>query len=320
MLVAAPAGYGKTTLLGDWVAQCGCAAAWLSLDEGDNDPARFLSYLMAALQTLDSDVDQTIVAALQSPQPAALADCLPVLVNQLDNVGQPFVLVLDDYHLITSPEIHQTLTFLLDHQPRPMRLVIATRKDPLLPLARLRARGQLLELRQADLRFTTEEAAAFLQQSMGIALSSEDVTSLAGRTEGWIAGLQMAALSLRDKADVSRLIAAFGGSHEYIVDYFAAEVLAQQPAPLRAFLLQTSILDRLCGDLCEAVTGQTPGQSTLEQLHHANLFVVPLDGERGWYRYHHLFRELLRKQLQHEPDINLPSCIAGPASGVKHTP
>ncbi len=306
ILIAAPAGYGKTTLLGNWVAQCGGAVAWLSLDEADNDPVRFLTYLIAAVQTIEAQFGQDIMTGLRSPQPPALEDWLPVLVNQLDSIGQPFVLILDDYHLITSPAIHQILAFLLDHQPPQMRLAIATRKDPPLPLSRLRARRQLIELRQADLRFTTAETMAFLQQEMGVTLAVEDVAALAGRTEGWIAGLQMAALSLRDKADVSRLIAAFGGSHEYIVDYFAGEVLARQPESLKAFLLRTSILDHMCGELCEAVTGQSDGQHTLEQLQHANLFVVPLDNERGWYRYHHLFRELLRKQLQYEAADSLP--------------
>jgi len=306
ILIAAPAGYGKTTLLCDWVAHCGCAVAWLSLDEGDNDPARFLTYLISAVQTIDANFGRDIVTALQSPQPAALADWLPVLINQLDDISKPFVLVLDDYHLLTAPEIHQTLTFLLDHQPPQLHLAIATRKDPPLPLSRLRARGQLIELRQADLRFTPEETAAFLQHDMGVTISSADVATLANRTEGWIAGLQLAAFSLRDKADVSRLIRAFGGSHEYLVDYFAGEVLAQQPEPLKTFLLQTSILDRMCGDLCEAVTGQTHGQHLLEQLYHTNLFVVPLDTERVWYRYHQLFRELLRKQLQHEAAEQIP--------------
>ena len=215
-----------------------------------------------------------------------------------------FVLVLDDYHLITTPAIHQVLTFLLEHQPAQMHLVIATRKDPPLPLPRLRARDQLVELRQADLRFTSEETSAFLRRVTGAELSTEDVRALVGHTEGWIAGLQMAALSLRNRDDVSRLIAAFGGSHEYIVDYFAAEVLDQQPESIKNFLLQTSILDRLYGSLCDAVTGQANGQHTLEQLQQANLFVVSLSDDRCCYRYHHLFRDLLLKQLQQEqPDI-----------------
>ena len=305
-LIAAPAGYGKTTLLSAWSAACGQPVAWLSLDDGDNDPTRFLMYLVAAVQAIEANLGQDILASLQSPQPSVIEDWLPVLVNRLDNIARPFVLVLDDYHVMTTPAIHQALTFLLEHQPPHMHLAITTRKDPPLPLARLRARGQLTELRQADLRFTFEETTAFLQQAMGTPLSQKDVASLVSRTEGWIAGLQMAALSLRDREDVSRLIAAFGGSHEYIVDYFAAEVLAQQPGPLKTFLQQTSILDRLCGPLCDAVTGQTAGQQTLEQLRQANLFVIPLDSERSWYRYHHLFRDLLHKELQHERPESVP--------------
>jgi LuxR family maltose regulon positive regulatory protein len=305
-LIAAPAGYGKTTLLSAWAAGCGQPVAWLSLDDRDNEPARFLAYLIAAIQTIEADLGQDILPALRSSQSSTLANWLPVLVNQLDTIARPFVLVLDDYHLITTPEIQQALTFLLEHQPPQMHLAIATRKDPPLPLPRLRARGQLTELRQADLRFTAEETTAFLQRGMGVELSTEDVAALVSRTEGWIAGLQMAALSIRDRAGVSRLIAAFGGSHEYIVDYFAAEVLDQQPEPIKTFLLQTSILDRLYGSLCDAVTGQAGGQRTLAQLQRANLFVVPLDNDCCWYRYHHLFRDLLRKQLQQEQPENLP--------------
>jgi LuxR family maltose regulon positive regulatory protein len=227
ILIAAPAGYGKTTLLTTWAAKCGQSVAWFSLDDRDNDPARFLTYLVGAIQTVEANLGQEVLPVLQSPQPSAIEHWLPVLINQLDNIARPFVLVLDDYHLITASEIHQALTFLLEHQPPQMRLAIATRKDPPLPLPWLRARGQLTELRQADLRFTAEEAAPFLRRRMRVELSTEDVVALVSRTEGWIAGLQMAALSLRDKEDVSRLIAAFGGSHEYIVDYFAAEVLVQ---------------------------------------------------------------------------------------------
>ncbi len=306
ILVAAPAGYGKTTLLSSWAIGCGLPVAWLSMDEGDNDPARFLTYLIAAIQTIGSQLGQDILSALQSSQSPLIADWLPVLVNQLDNLVEPFVLVLDDYHLMTTPAIHQALTFLIEHQPPQMHFAVATRKDPPLPLPRLRARGQLLELRQADLRFTSEETSAFLRHGMGVTLSPEDVDALISRTEGWIAGLQMAALSVQNRPDASRLIATFGGSHDYIVDYFAAEVLAQQPGPLQTFLRQTSILDRLCGSLCDAVTQQIGGQHTLEQLQRANLFVVPLDSERGWYRYHHLFRDLLRKQLQQEQPESLP--------------
>jgi LuxR family maltose regulon positive regulatory protein len=306
ILVAAPAGYGKTTLLSSWVTSCAQPVAWYSIDDRDNEPTRFLAYVITALQTIAADVGQDILSALQSSQSAAIADWLPMLVNQLDNIATPFVLVLDDYHLITTPAIQQALTFLLEHQPAQMHVVIATRKDPALPLPRLRARDQLVELRQADLRFTTVETAAFLRRATGTELSTEDIRALVGHTEGWIAGLQMAALSLRNREDVSRLIAAFGGSHEYIVDYFAAEVLDQQPEPIKNFLLQTSVLDRLHGPLCDAVTGQADGQHTLEQLQHANLFVVPLDSDCCWYRYHHLFRDLLRKQLQQEHPAMMP--------------
>jgi LuxR family transcriptional regulator, maltose regulon positive regulatory protein len=303
ILVAAPPGYGKTTLVSSWATSCGQPVAWVSLDERDNEPMRFLKYLIAALQTIEANLGQDILAAVQASPSATITDWLPVLVNQLDNIATSFVLVLDDYHLITTPAIQQALAFLLEHQPAQMHLVIATRKDPPLPLPRLRARGQLVELRQADLRFTPEETSAFLRRVTGNKLSAEDVSTLVTRTEGWIAGLQMAALSIREREDVARLITTFGGSHEYIVDYFAAEVLVQQPEPIKNFLLQTSILDRLCGPLCNAVTGQAGGQQTLEQLQRANLFVVPLDSEHAWYRYHHLFRDLLRKQLrQEQPD------------------
>ncbi len=303
IFVAAPPGYGKTTLVSSWARGCGQPVAWLSLDERDNEPTRFLAYLIAAIQTIEANLGQDTLAAVQASPSAAITEWLPILVNQLDNISPSFVLVLDDYHLITTPAIHQALTFLLEHQPAQMHVVIATRKDPPLPLPRLRARGQLIELRQADLRFTFEETSAFLWRVAGAELSTEDVSALVSRTEGWIAGLQMAALSIREREDVARLISTFGGSHEYIVDYFAAEVLTQQPEPIKNFLLQTSVLDRLCGSLCDAVTGQTGGQHTLEQLQRANLFVVPLDSEHAWYRYHHLFRDLLRKQLQHEqPD------------------
>jgi len=306
ILVAAPPGYGKTTLVGSWATGCGQPVAWLSIDERDNEPTRFLAYLIAAVQTIEATLGQDILSAVQSSQSSAIADWLPVLVNQLDNITSSFVLVLDDYHLITTPAIHQALTFLLEHQPAQMHVVIATRKDPPLPLPRLRARSELVELRQADLRFTPEETSIFLRRATTAELSADDVSILVSHTEGWIAGLQMAALSLRNRENVSRRIAAFGGSHEYIVDYFAAEVLEQQPEPIKNFLLQTSILDRLYGSLCDAVTGQTDGQRTLEQLQQANLFVVSLSDDRCCYRYHHLFRDLLLKQLEQEQSKIVP--------------
>jgi LuxR family maltose regulon positive regulatory protein len=311
-LVSAPAGFGKTTLVSAWVRavrEPPLRAAWLSLDEGDNDPARFLAYLAAALQTVGVQVDEDV---------AATEAFLTALVNQANDVA-PFLLVLDDYHFITAQPVHDALTFFLDHLPGAMHLVIATRADPPLPVARLRGRGQLTELRLADLRFTPDEAALFLGQAMGLRLTAEDVAALAARTEGWIAGLQMAALSLQGKDDVSRFVAAFTGSNRYILDYLLEEVLRREPEQVQDFLLQTSILDRLCAPLCDALleSGESArlrraqssrqrihaSQSTLERLEHANLFIVPLDDRREWYRYHRLFADLLRQRLdQTYPD------------------
>ncbi len=303
-VVSAPAGYGKTTLLSAWAAACECPFAWLSLDEGDNDPARFLAYLVAAVQAIEQTFGEEILTLLQTPQSAKIDELLPMLINQLDEIAGPYVLVLDDYHLVSSAEIHRSMAFILDHQPQAMHVVIATRMDPPLPTAQLRARGQLTELRQADLRFTDEEARAFLHQRIGVKIAACDVDILIDRTEGWIAGLQLAALSMRGREDVSRFIARFGDSHEYIVDYFASEILARQPDSVKIFLMKTSVLEQLCGSLCNALTGQSEGQQTLELLREANLFVFPLDNERCWYRYHNLFGGLLRKQLQQElPEI-----------------
>jgi LuxR family transcriptional regulator, maltose regulon positive regulatory protein len=305
-LIAAPAGFGKTTLLSAWVTSRMQPASWLTLDEGDNDPSRFFTYLVAAAEKIEANTGGGIIGALQSPQQPALEEWFPSLVLLFDAIPRQFVLLLDDYHLISSPKIHKAITFLIEHQPPQMHLVIATRKDPPLPIPLLRSRRQLVELRQTDLRFTGEEAARFLEMETEVALSDEDIASLTTRTEGWVAGLQMAALSLKDKEDAPRLISNFSGGHEYIMDYFASEVLAKQPEPSTTFLLQSSILDRLCGPLCEAVTGQTSGQHTLEQLQQANLFIVPMDNQRTWYRYHHLFRDLLRKQLQQEASQIIP--------------
>jgi LuxR family maltose regulon positive regulatory protein len=307
-LITAPAGFGKTTLLSAWVTGCDLPVAWLTLDEGDNEPLQLIAYLITAIGKIEANPSLDIIKSLQSPQHPALAELLPVMVSQIGDISRPFVLALDDYHLINSPEIHQALTFIIEHQPPQMHLLIATRKDPPLPIPLLRSRGQLVEVRQADLRFTAEETDVFMKATLGADLSPDDVASLASRTEGWVAGLQMAMLSIQGKKDVSRRIASFSGGHEYIVDYFISEVLAQQPEELRTFLLQTSILDRLCGLLCDAVTGQAGGQQTLERLQRANLFVVNLDSDRTWFRYHHLFKDLLTKQLQQEmPEIVLES-------------
>ena len=298
-LISAPAGFGKTTLVGEWVAGCNQPVAWLSLDEGDRDPARFLMYLVAALQTIRADLGDGIRELLQSPQPPPIESILTDLLNQISTLPQNFLLVLDDYHVIDSTAIDHALAFLLDHQPLQMHLVIATREDPDLPLARLRAKGQLTELRAADLRFTPSEAAEFLNQVMGLKLSFGNIAALETRTEGWIAGLQLAALSMQGYQDTASFIESFTGSHRFVMDYLVEEVLHQQPERVQTFLLRTSILNRLCGALCDAVLldPSTSGQETLEYLERANLFMIPLDSERRWYRYHHLFADLLRQRL-----------------------
>ena len=302
-LISAPAGFGKTTLLGEWLAGHDRPAAWLSLDGGDNDPSRFLSYLVAALQTIAENIGEGVLGVLVSPQPPPAESVLTSLLNEIATIEVDFVLVLDDYHVIDTTPVDDALTFLIEHLPPRMHLVIATREDPHLPLARLRVRGQLTELRAADLRFAPEEAAEFLNQIMGLNLSAENIAALETRTEGWIAGLQLAALSMRGREDVPGFIRAFAGDNRYIVDYLVEEVLQRQPERMRSFLLQTSILDRLNGSLCDAVTDQEEGSVLLETLERGNLFVVPLDDKRHWFRYHHLFADVLFAHLRAEqPD------------------
>jgi LuxR family maltose regulon positive regulatory protein len=301
-LISAPAGFGKTTLLSEWIADCSRPVAWLSLDEGDTQAARFLTYLVGALQTAFPNIGAGEMRALQSQQPLAVEPILAGLVNEIAGLPNEFILVLDDYHLVDAPTIDLALAFLLEHMPEQMHLVIATREDPHLPLARLRASGQLTEVRVGDLRFTNLEAAAFLNEVMGLKVSGEDVAALEKRTEGWIAGLQLAAISMQGRQDVSGFIKSFTGSHHFVLDYLVEEVLQQQPEHLQDFLLKTSILDRMCGPLCDTVVGENgrpfaTGQETLEYIEHANLFIIPLDNERRWYRYHHLFGELLRQRL-----------------------
>ncbi|HVU68300.1 MAG TPA: LuxR C-terminal-related transcriptional regulator [Ktedonobacteraceae bacterium] len=296
-LISAPAGFGKTTLVTAWAEAIKRPVAWLSLDEGENDPTRFLIYLIAAVQTIEPTSGAGVLRALQSNQPPPSEALLTALLNDLASVKEPFVLILDDYHVIETQAVDLALTSLVEHLPPHMHLVVTTRSDPHLPLARLRARGHLSELRAADLRFTSSEAAAFLTQVMGLVLSAQDIARLSERTEGWIAGLQFAALSLQGHQDVPGFIQAFAGDHRYIVDYLLQEVLQRQPAPLRTFLLQTSILDRLSGPLCDAVTGQEEGSARLEALERGNFFIVPLDDRRHWYRYHHLFAEVLAAHL-----------------------
>ena len=299
-LISAPAGFGKTTLVSECVAGCERPVAWLSLDEGDNDPTRFLVYFVAALQTIAVNIGKGVLGVLQSPQRPPTESILTALLNEIATAPDNFVLVLDDYHVIDSKHIDSALTFLLEHLPPQMRLVIATREDPDLPLARLRAGDQLTELRVTDLRFTPCEAGEFLNQVMGLNLSSEDIAALENRTEGWIAGLQLAAISMQGQKDVTSFIKSFTGSHHFVMDYLVEEVLQLQSESVQTFLLRTSILNRLCGSLCDAVLldHSASGQETLESLEHANLFIVPLDNERRWYRYHHLFADLLRQRLQ----------------------
>ncbi len=303
-LVSAPAGFGKTTLVSEWLAGCALQAAWLSLDEGDNDPTRFMIYFVAALQMIAPNIGEGVLAVLQSPQPAPTEMMLTALLNEISVIPGNFALVLDDYHVIDSKPIDAALTFLLEHLPSRMHLVITTREDPQLPLARLRVRDQLTDLRAADLRFSPGEAAAFLNQGMGLNLSAEDVDALEARTEGWIAGLQLAALSMRGRDDMAQFVRAFAGDNHYIVDYLVEEVLRRQPQKVRSFLLQTAILDRLNGPLCDAVTGQEGGSERLEALERGNFFVVPLDDKRHWFRYHRLFAEVLSAHLLAEqPDL-----------------
>jgi LuxR family maltose regulon positive regulatory protein len=298
-LVSASAGFGKTTLVSEWLAVCGRPATWLSLDEGDNDLTRFLSLLVTALKTIEVNIGEGVFSALQSPQPPSIESILTFVLNEINTVTDDFILVLDDYHVIDAKTIDHALTFLLEHMPPHMHLVIITREDPNLPLARLRVRAQLTEIRVADLRFNSFEAAGFLNQVMGLSLSSEDINALETHTEGWIAGLQLAAISMQGHIDAAGFIQSFNGSHHFVLDYLVEEVLQQQSESVQTFLLCTSILDRLCGPLCDAVLldSSASGQETLKYLERANLFVVPLDNDRRWYRYHHLFADLLRQRV-----------------------
>ena len=306
LLISAPAGFGKTTLLVDWMASLQTSSdkpvrgAWLSLDPADNDPARFWRYLVAALRTALPGIGEDALAMLGDSQTPPVEMLLTTVVNDLGAAEVEVVLLLDDYHVIDAPAVHEGMTFLLAHLPPHVHLVLASRVDPPLPLARLRARGDLVEVRAADLRFTAEEASAYLNDVMGIGLAPDDVQALEGRTEGWIAALQLAALSMTGRHDVSQFIAGFTGDDRYVVDYLVEEVLQRLPADLQQFLLHTSVLDRMTGTLCDAVTGQSGGRAALERLDRDNLFVVPLDDRRHWYRYHHLFADVLRGRLLDE--------------------
>ena len=308
VVVSAPAGFGKTTVISDWVAtgthsDRDVGVAWLSLDEGDNDLARFLTYLVLAVRATSSQVGEQMLARLRSAEPVPTDEVLTTVLNEVAELPHDVVLVLDDFHVIDSEEVDQAMVFLIENLPPQLHVVIATREDPRMPLARWRARGVLSELRAADLRFTLAETTEFLRTVMGLDLLPEDVASLEARTEGWIAGLQLAGLHLQGRADPAEAVRSFAGSHRFVFDYLVEEVLAHLTDQERRFLLQTSILDRMTADLCEVVTGQRASALMLERLERANLFVVALDDRRHWYRYHHLFAEVLRVRLHAEhPD------------------
>jgi ATP/maltotriose-dependent transcriptional regulator MalT len=310
-LVAAPPGFGKTTLLCEWIQSTASNPhpprfAWLSLDEDDNDPARFWRYFTAALRDLGAGTGTGVMSLPRPRRTRRVEALLTPLINDLSSLRAHSVLVLDDYHLVETPEIHSGITFLLDHLPPTFHLVILSRMDPPLPLARLRARGQLVELRAPDLRFSPEETAAFLNEQMGLNLTPKQIAALDARAEGWIAGLQLAALSMRGRQDVDGFVNAFAGSNRFVLDYLAEEVLQRQTSEIQTFLLQTSILDQMNGSLGDAVTGRTDSAQVLAELEKANLFVVPLDDSRQWYRYHHLFADLLKSRLQQLESEQVP--------------
>lgn len=306
-LISAPPGFGKTTLLAEWIPHSPHCVTWLTVDEDDNAPERFWSYFIAAIRKLDATLGERAATLLAEQPPIPLSrPVLEMLLNEIAAFPDRFAIVLDDYHVIDNDAIHRSVAFVLDHLPRNLHLIIATRADPPLPLARMRVRGELHELRANDLRFTAAETAVFLRDVMELELSEEDVAVLESRTEGWVAGLQLAALSLQGREDVAEFVRSFAGSHRHIVDYLAAEVIQLQPADIQAFLMQTSILHRLTGSLCDAVTGRTDSQRMLERLEAANLFTMPLDQAQRWYRYHPLFVDVLRHRLRQTQPERIP--------------
>jgi LuxR family maltose regulon positive regulatory protein len=304
-LVAAPPGFGKTTLLAEWAAlETGATVAWLSVDEDDNDPARFFAYLAEALRRVEPELGARAAAAIRAPGADLVDVVLPLLLNDLAGLDRDLVLVVDDYHLVTNPDVHQAVGYLIERSPASFQIVLATREDPPFPLGRLRARGELVELRVRELRFSDEETAMFLTEALGLELSGEDVERLQSRTEGWPAALYLAALSLRGRPDASLLIERFAGDDRYLVDYLTAELLARQSPEQRSFLLRTSVLNRFCGSLCDVVADRAGSAALLAELERSNLLLVPLDTKREWYRYHHLFGDLLQHELlATEPDL-----------------
>ncbi|WP_331458069.1 LuxR C-terminal-related transcriptional regulator [Paenibacillus algorifonticola] len=335
-VIAASAGFGKTTLASGWIRSCGRTACWLSLDEGDDDPVAFMIYLHAALMAAAPNFSDGMRKLLQAPQPPPIEALVRVLLNEIASITHPFIIVFDDFHEIENKSIHQAVTLLIEHLPPQMHLVIVARELQHLPLARLRVRDQLTEVRAADLRFTISEATEFFEQVMGLSLTTEHVAMLEDRTEGWIAGMQLAGLSMQGHADAGSFIRSFTGSHSFVLDYLVEEVLQKQPAGIQAFLLSTSMLDRFCGPLCDAVlrlgngeketnpganseaNPEANGQTTLEYLERANLFIVPLDNERRWYRYHHLFGNFLRQRLAQKQQVNLSVEAAGEGVNELH--
>jgi LuxR family maltose regulon positive regulatory protein len=337
-LISAPAGFGKTTVVTNWLhSQEGDALSpfligWLSLDEDDNDPVRFLTYLITALNRipgLETEIGVGALQMAQASQPPPPQTILTAVINEIAMISNKIVLVIDDYHLIDNQPVHDALVYLLENLPPQLHLVITTREDPPIQISRLRTRGQLNELRAVDLRFSSTETDEFMNQIMGLGLSAKDIAALENRTEGWIAGLQLAAISMQGRSDIPNFIQSFTGSHHFVIDYLVEEVLKHQSEDIRDFLLQTSILDRLTGSLCDAITGQENGQGTLEALERGNLFIIPLDEERHWYRYHHLFGDLLRQRLRqthkdHLPDLQIKASDwfdrqGRPREAIKHS-
>ena len=306
LLVAAPPGFGKSTFLSEWASSLEGRVGWLSLDDHDNDPARFFTGVIAALQRVKSGIGQRALGAIASPGVDLVGVALPLLMNDIAPDDGEVILVLEDYHLITSPEVHRAVAFLIERSPAALRVAISTRQDPALPLGRLRARGDLSEVRADDLRFTPEETQQVLIGSLGLPLTDSDIAQLQERTEGWPAAVYLAALMLRGQSDSTALIERFAGDDRYIVDYLTSEVLARQPPELRSFLLRTSMLDRFCGPLCDALTGRDDSTERLAELERSNLLIVPLDTHREWYRYHHLFGDLLRHELEATERAILP--------------
>lgn len=297
-LISAPAGFGKTSVVTEWIEEQNNPIAWLSLDQGDNDLKGFLAYVITSIQQIIPGFGSTLLGQLNSPQCPPAGLLTTAILNEIASVSVQFTLVLDDYHVLESPEIDQLISSLLEHLLPQFQLIVTTREDPQFPLARLRAKNRLTELRAAQLRFSSAEASQFFEQMTGMTLSEENITSLENRTEGWVAGLQLAALSMQGSSDVGQLIHSFSGNHQFVTDYLVEEVLHRQPEPVQEFLLNTSVLNRLCGELCDClVESSVSGQQRLEQIEGANLFLIPLDSERRWYRYHHLFAQLLQEKL-----------------------